>query len=62
MVYKDAFIVYKFIVDPSINSLYTNLLLTLLLIAWQSSYMNLCYSGMLEQLSLLLSEHCHLDW
>jgi hypothetical protein len=22
--------------------------------------MNLCYSGMLEQLSLLLSEHCHL--
>jgi hypothetical protein len=40
--------------------LYTNLLLTLLLIAWQSSYMNLCYSGMLEQLSLLRSEHCHL--
>ena len=38
--------------------MYTNLLLTLLLIAWQSSYMNLCYSGMLEQ----LSEHCHLDW
>ena len=29
-------------------------------IAWQSSYMNLCYSGMLEQLSLLLSERCHL--
>ena len=29
-------------------------------IAWQSSYMNICYSGMLEQLSLLLSEHCHL--
>ena len=26
--------------------MYTNLLLTLLLIAWQSSYMNLCYSGM----------------
>ena len=46
---KDTFIV-----------MYTNLLLTLLLIAWQSSYMNLCYSGMLEQLSLLLSEHCHL--
>ena len=33
--------------------MYTNLLLTLLLIAWQSSYMNLCFSGMLEQLSLL---------
>ena len=49
MDYKDTFIV-----------MYTNLLLTLLLIAWQSSYMNLCYSGMLEQLSLLLSEHCHL--
>ena len=49
MVYKDTFIVYKFIVDPS-----------LLLITWQSSYMNLCYSGMLEQLSLLLLEHCHL--
>ena len=39
MVYKETFIVYKFIVDP--------------LIAWQSSYMNLCYAGMLEQLSLL---------
>ena len=49
MGYKDTFIV-----------MYTNLLWTLLLIAWQSSYMNLCYSGMLEQLSLLLSEHCHL--
>jgi hypothetical protein len=35
MVYNDTFI-----------DLYTNLLLTLLLIAWQSSYMNLCYSGM----------------
>ena len=35
MVYNDTFI-----------DLYTNLLSTLLLIARQSSYMNLCYSGM----------------